>query len=225
MTSQIRVPEEGELFSLAIQTREAVKSVLGDEHETVLGLLGVAAFQLQAAHVGNRIAFLADDPAATDALRMIATDYGGASSAALNLSVRCSVTAVDLCGAAIGRLIGHSLGSRRECDAAEIGEYFSHRRPSGRFSEGIAGYLTSIKSQLWTDTVDLRDRLTHRPYSRGIYGGTRSPDEPPPLAWPRHIDVEWGHAGMTPLNDVAQQVVSFAESTFVDFCWSLILSE
>lgn len=71
--------------------------------------LAVAALQLQAAHVGANLAELSNDGEHTLTLQLVATDYGGVSQASLNLAVRCSATAIDLCAAAVARLcVGRS---------------------------------------------------------------------------------------------------------------------
>jgi hypothetical protein len=86
------VPTEKELFELAVETRNGCRRFLGVSAETAVSLLAMAAFQLQAAHVGARMAAMANDGAHSDILHAVARDYSGVSSAALNLSVRCSVT-------------------------------------------------------------------------------------------------------------------------------------
>src|SRR5439155_24155530 len=98
------VPEEREFFEVATATRDACLRVVPGDVEAVVALLAIGAFQLQAAHVGARLARMANDGACTAALREVATDYGGVFSASLNLTVRCSVTTVDLCAAALARL-------------------------------------------------------------------------------------------------------------------------
>jgi hypothetical protein len=114
------VPEEQVLFDIAWGTRDGCRRVYAKNPEDVITLLAAAAFQLQAAWVGSRMAAMANDAEYTPILRQIATDYGGISVAALNLSVRCSVTAVDLCGAALGRLTGLNTGANYEFNARKV---------------------------------------------------------------------------------------------------------
>jgi len=91
-----KVPEINPLFDVATGTGEAFQTIFG-HREPYVGLLGTASIKLQAAHVGARMASMASQGKHTRTLREVATDYDGVSSAAMNLAVRCSVTAVDLC--------------------------------------------------------------------------------------------------------------------------------
>jgi len=217
------VPSENELFELAVGTRDGCRRFLGDLAESVISLLAVASFQLQGAHVGARMAEMANDGAHTDTLRAIARDYGGVSSAALNLSVRCSVTVVDLCGAALVRLTGHHDGSKREFDAKEAREIYRRDPmpdpvPNPALFPLIGAYMNSVTSVPWSNTETLRHQVTHRKYKRGHYGTTHQPSDPAPLAFPRHIDVEHGKAGLIPLDQLSRDLAERADNTFREFC-------
>lgn len=216
------VPSENELFELAVETRDGCRRFLGVSAESAVSLLAVAAFQLQAAHVGARMAAMANDGAHSDTLQAIARDYGGVSSAALNLSVRCSVTVVDLCGAALGRLTGHYDGSGNEFDAEKARKkYRGNPMPDSPLSPLIEAYLERVTSDMWRNTETLRHQVTHKRYKRGIYGSTRQPPKPAPLAFPKHIEVEHGEGGLVPLDQLSHDLVKFAEHTFREFCRTL----
>lgn len=114
------VPVESELFNIAVDTRPLFTRVLGARAEESMAFLAVAALQLQATHVGAYLAELSNDGQHTPALQLVATDYGGVSQASLNLSVRCSVTTIDLCAAAIARLCGQIPAGVGEYDARRL---------------------------------------------------------------------------------------------------------
>jgi hypothetical protein len=217
------VPSENELFELAVGTRDGCRRFLGDLAESAISLLAVASFQLQGAHVGARMAAMANDGAHTDTLRAIARDYGGVSSAALNLSVRCSVTVVDLCGAVLVRLTRHHDGSQREFDAKTALEIYRRDpmpepMPDPALLPLIELYVNKVTSVPWSNTETLRHQVTHRKYKRGHYGTTDRPSAPAPLAFPRHIDVEHGKEGLIPLDQLSRDLVEFADHTFREFC-------
>ncbi len=215
------VPTEKELFELAVETRGGCRKSIEVSVESVVGLLAVAAFQLQAAHVGARMAAMATVGAHTDTLQAIARDYGGVSSAALNLSVRCSVTVVDLCAAALGRLTGHRDSSGRELDARNAQKVYRDYPPDSPLSPLIAAYLKRVTDEMWTNTEKLRDEVTHKLYKRGIAGSIGQAPNPAPLAFPKHIEVEHGDGGLVPLDQLSLDLVEFADETFRDFCRTL----
>jgi hypothetical protein len=214
------VPKERLLFDFAVGTREGCRRVYEGNPEEVIRLLAAAAFQLQAAKVGARMAAMASHAEHTPTLEAVATDYGGVSVAALNLSVRCSVTAVDLCGAALGRLTGLNTKSkefdaenvRKRCDPAAL--------PDQRLAPLATAYLQRVRDQAWLDTEELRDEATHRPYQRGVYGSTRR-REPRPLAFPQQLDIDHKSWGMVPLDQLTERVTRYAEATFRGFCGTL----
>jgi hypothetical protein len=214
------VPGETELFDFAVATRAGCVAILGARAEDAIGLLATAAFQLQAAHVGARMAAMADDGAHTATLRAVASDYGGAFSAALNLSVRCSATAVDLCAATAGRLSGHSTSPTREWDAADMVRMFKKSPPSSQLAPVAGPLLARLNSTDWGNTEHLRHQVTHKRYKRGVYATTRQPPNPAPLAYPQQIDVEWG-GGMVPMDVASSSIVDFADATFREFCTNL----
>lgn len=215
------VPEERVLFDIAVGTREGCRRVYGGNADDVISPLAVAAFQLQAAWVGARMAAMANHAEHTPALEGIATDYGGLSVAALNLSVRCSVTAVDLCGEALGRLTGLSTKNDVWFDARNIRD---NCRPAALADQRLAplatAYLQRVRDQAWRDTEKLRNEATHRRYQRGVYGSTRKPD-PRPLAFPQQLDIDHKSWGMIPLDQLTTRVTEFAEETFREFCRAL----
>jgi hypothetical protein len=215
------VPEQRVLFDIAVGTREGCRRVYGGNPEDVITPLAVAAFQLQAAWVGARMAAMANHAEHTPALEAIATDYGGVSVAALNLSVRCSVTAVDLCGAALGRLTGLS-AKDAWFDAGDIRQKC---RPAALADQRLAPlateYLARVKDQAWLDTEALRHEATHRQYRRGVYGSTGQPPEPGPLAHPQQLDIAHKSWGMHSLDQLTERVTRHAEGTFRRFCGTL----
>ena len=150
------VPEEQVLFDIAWGTRDGCGRVYAGNPEDVIKLLGAAAFQLQAAWVGSRMAAMANDAAYTPILRTVATDYGGVSVAALNLSVRCSVTAVDLCGAALGRLTGLNTNVNRESDAKDVR---CRCKPSDLSDQRLVPLATE-----YLERVSQQNGSTPRPY-------------------------------------------------------------
>jgi hypothetical protein len=216
------VPEEQVLFDIAWGTRDACRRVYAGNPEDVIKLLGAAAFQLQAAWVGSRMAAMANDAEYTPILRTVATDYGGVSVAALNLSVRCSVTAVDLCGSALGRLTGLNTNVNHESDAKDVR---CRCKPSNLSDQRLAPlateYLQSVSRQEWLDTEALRHKVTHRHYKRGVYAYAGRRPDPAPLALPRQLDIEHRSWGMHPLDQMAVRVTRQAEATFRRFCDTL----
>lgn len=215
-----RVPSERELFDLAVATRDSCAAVLGDTAEEAISLLAVAAFQLQAAHVGARIADMANVGEDTEGLRTIATDYGGAFSASLNLSVRCSTTVIDLCAAALGRLCGFISSPNREMDAAEVRRVLATKSAAPSLAVAADALLARMSSPEFSQLELLRHEVTHRRYRRGVYATTLSPPQPAPLAYPRQIDVQLG-GEMVPLDVAARTIVDFADATFREFCANL----
>jgi hypothetical protein len=220
--SVMPIPEvrpENELFELAVETRGGCRRFLLDSGaESVVSFLAVSAFQLQAAHVGARMAAMANDGAYSDTLRAVARDYGGVSSAALNLSVRCSVTAVDLYGAALGRLTSSDEGSGRELDGRSRVIYGRDAMPDPPLSPLIEAYMARVNDVMWRNTETLRDQVTHKLYKRGLYGSMSQPPNPAPLAFPQHIDIEHDKGGMVPLDQLSHDLVQFAEGTFRESC-------
>jgi hypothetical protein len=219
------VPEERVLFDIAVGTRDGCQRVYGGNPEDVITPLAVAAFQLQAAWVGARMAAMANHPEYTPALEAVATDYGGVSVAALNLSVRCSVTAVDHCGEALARLTGLST------EDTWLSTWFDARkvqrkcRPVALTDQRLAplatAYLARVSDQQWRDTEELRHEATHRGYRRGIYGTTRQPPAPRPLADPQQLDIDHKSWGKQPLDQLTERVTCYAETTFRELCEGL----
>jgi hypothetical protein len=215
------VPKERVLFDIAVGTREGCRRVYDGNPEDVITPLAVAASQLQAAWIGARMAAMANHAEHTPILVAIATDYGGVSVAALNLSVRCSVTAVDLCGAALGRL---SRLSAKDAwfDAGDIRRKWGR---AGLVDQRLAplatAYLARVNDQAWLDTEALRHEATHRQYRRGVYGSTRQLPEPRPLAHPQQLDSDHRSWGMHPLDQLTERVTRDAEATFREFCGTL----
>jgi hypothetical protein len=215
------VPDERVLFNIAVGAREGCRRIYGGNPEDVITPLAAAAFQLQAAWVGARMAAMANHVEHTPVLEAIATDYGVVSAAAVNLSVRCSVTAVDLCGAALGRLTGLS-GKDGWFDAGDIRQKC---RPTALADQRLAplatAYLARVNEQAWIDTEALRHEATHRRYRRGIYATTRQPPEPRPLAYPQQLDIDHKSWGMIPLDQLTGRVNELAEEAFREFCGTL----
>lgn len=115
---------------------------------------------------------LALDATAGDALRLIADSYDTLSFASVNLAVRCSITAIDLCAAALGRACQSWPTSKgREADLGDV-----IAKPRRFVSDDAAvqraiSVLTAVVTDTrWTDLGDLRDRLTHRHVPRGVVG-------------------------------------------------------
>ena len=141
--------------------------------------------------------------------------------AALNLSVRCSVTAVDPCGAALGRLSGLS-AKDAWFDAGDIRQKC---RPAALADQRLAplatAYLARVKDQAWLDTEALRHEATHRQYRRGVYASIGQRPEPRPLAHPQQLDIAHKGWGMHPLDQLSVLVDRYAEATFRGFCGTL----
>jgi hypothetical protein len=215
------VPKEQLLFDIAVGTREGCRRVYDGNPEDVIVPLAVAAFQLQAAWVGARMAAMANYAEYTPALETIATDYGGVSVAALNLSVRCSVTAIDLCGAALGRLT--ALSAKDEWFDARIirKKWGETALVDQRLAPLATAYLARVKDKAWLGTEALRNEATHRNYQRGVYAFVGQPPEPRPLAHPRQLDIDHRTWGMQALDQVTERVTRYAEATFRDFCLTL----
>jgi hypothetical protein len=213
------VPQEADLFDIATATRAGCTAVYGGNPEEVIALLAAGAFQLQAAWVGARMAAMANDANYTAVLREIATDYGGVSAAALNLSVRCSATAVDLCAAALGRLTGLNPKTDIEFKARDIRRTCSPARLSDERLVALATmFHACVSGADWRATELLRNEATHRRYQRGVYGTTRATPVPPPLAHPQQVDISHGTWGMIPLDKLAADTTRFADDTFREFC-------
>jgi len=214
------VPPHTELFNIAVGTRDACRLFLGTNAESAISPLAIAAFQLQAAHVGARIAAMATEAAYGEMLRAIVTDSEGGFSVSLNLSARCSATVVDLCAAALGRLLGRSGLPSREMDAAEIANSLKKAPAPAPLAPLVDPFVVRLGSTDWDSIVTLRHAVTHKVYKRGVYGSTRQAPEPAPLAWPQQNDVEWG-GRMVAMDAAAGAMVSFADDTFREFCGNL----
>lgn len=215
------VPLHHDLFAIAVATAESCRSTLGDDAESAISPLAVAAFQLQAAQIGARVAAMATDGECTQMLRTIVTDSEGAFSVALNLSTRCSATVVDLCAASLGRLLVRSTSPDREMDAADIERSLCKSPAPVAFAPLVDPYLGRVRSPEWAAIVNLRHAVTHKVYKRGVYATTRLPPETAPLAYPQQNDVEWG-GQMVPMDAAAVSIVTFAEDTFREFCTNLV---
>lgn len=214
------VPPHTELFNIAVGTGDACRLFLGADAELAISPLAIAAFQLQAAHVGARVAAMAPEAEYGEVLRAIVTDSEGGFSVSLNLSTRCSATVVDLCAAALGRLLGRSQSLSREMDAAEIANSLKKAPAPEPLAPVVAPFLVRLGSPDWHSIVNLRHAVTHKVYKRGVYGSTRKPPEPAPLAWPQQNDVEWGGT-MVAMDAAAAAMVAFADDTFREFCGNL----
>lgn len=223
------VPAESVLFNIACDTRPVFERVLGTgrgptglkDSEVGLRPLAVAAHQLQAAHVGAEIESLVCDPSMEPALRLLATDYGSAAQASLNLAVRCSVTAVDLCVAAVGRLCRTWPSAKgREADtgvlSARPGDFTSQDPAVTRAVQVLA---TAIATPDWADITELRDHLTHRNVVQGVTGYIGPPPDPPVFSW-AHSSAEFAGT-QEPLDRLTRTVVDHAESIFRDVCAAL----
>jgi hypothetical protein len=223
------VPPESELFNVATATRPTFERVLGTQldadglkaSEVGLRPLAVATHQLQAAHVGAHLESLACEPTMGDVLRDIVTDYGSLAHASLNLTVRCSESAVDLCAAALGRLCETwPKASGREADVATL-----HDRPKDFASPDTAvsaavTVLTAATAQSsWDDVQDLRHRLTHRTVVRSHMGYVGPTPVPAPLFF-AHSSALLGGKHVD-LDVLTRDVVALAESTFRDVCQHL----
>lgn len=216
----MQVPGETELFNAAVSTRDGCKRLLGERSEDAISLLAVAAFQLQAAHVGAHMAEMAGEGRHSESLRDVATDYGGVFSAALNLSVRCASTAIDLCAASLGRLAGIASNPDREMDAAEFRRAVRNRHVPALMAAATDSFLARLSSRDFADLETLRHQVTHKRYRRGVYGTTNSPPEPAPLAFPRQMDIEVG-SRMVPVDKATRWCVELGEVTFRDLCGRL----
>lgn len=139
------VPRAAELAEVADQTREACLRFLGENAGSAHDLLHAAAGQLHAAHVGARRAAMAVHGTSTEPLLLVAPDDAGNAAAAQNLAVRCSVTVVDLCAAALGRLAGQNL-KPREWGAKEVRKHSSGGLPAGPFLPVVEPYLKTVRS-------------------------------------------------------------------------------
>ena len=153
-------------------------------------------------------------------LRAIVTDSEGGFSVSLNLSARCSATVVDLCGAALGRLVGRSRSLSREMDATEIANSLKKAPAPAALAPVVDPFLVRLGSTDWESIVTLRHAVTHKVYKRGVYGSTRQAPESAPLAWPHQSDVAWGRS-MVAMDVAAVAMVSFADDTFREFCGNL----
>jgi hypothetical protein len=175
------VPDEAlTLFDLATTTRPTFQRVLGTERneddqlvaEIAMRPLAVGALQLDAARLGARLERLAIDPAAGDALRLITDDYGTLSLASVNLAVRCSITAIDLCAAALGRLC--TTWPSSDGWEADVGA-LDHKRTSEWFQSNdvtvtaaLSTLRAAVSSDRWRSLIALRHQLTHRHVLRGV---------------------------------------------------------
>jgi hypothetical protein len=75
-----------------------------------------------------------------------------------------------------------------------------------RLASLATAYLARVSDQQWRDTEELRHEATHRRYRHGIYGTTRQPPEPWPLAYPQQIDIAHKSWGMQPLDQLTERV-------------------
>jgi hypothetical protein len=215
----VAVPVESELFNVAVETRPVFARVLGDRAEESMVFLAVAALQLQAAHVGANLAELSNDGEHTLTLQVVATDYGGVSQASLNLAVRCSATAIDLCAAAVARLCGQMPAGVVEYDARKLlGASLAPRDAAVRGA--LAALVARLTSPTWHALLELRHEVTHRREHRGIYGHIGEVPVPAPMAFPRHMDVRFDGV-MVPLDVLTRKVVRFAEESFREVCHEL----
>ena len=163
------------------------------------------------------MAEMAGEGSHTETLRQVGTDYGGVFSAALNLSVRCSATAIDLCAAALGRLVGIPTDPSREMDAGDFKRRISRNLVEPLLASTTASFESRLSSTDFVKLETLRHQLTHKRYRRGVYGTTESPAEPARLAFPRQMDIELGGV-LTPKDEAARWCVQFGETTFRDLC-------
>lgn len=149
--------------------------------EEALARLATAGLQLGSAATGARIADLAQDPERREGLLALASDYGGVATAAINLVARCSTTCVDLCAAALGRLLGdRRLGPEYEWDCGEIrkrdkkGQW--QKLPNAPHLDQIMRtFVARINEQSWIDIERLRHAVTHRMQPLGVVGATDAP--------------------------------------------------
>lgn len=93
--------------------------------------------------------------------------------------------------------------------------------PSAFLEPWLKPLFVRVTSETWANTQDLRNAITHRTHKRGVYGSTRQPPDPEPLAHPQHVDLEWGSGGKMPLDTLLTEIVRFAEETFTEFCGSV----
>jgi hypothetical protein len=224
------VPPESVLFNIACDTRPVFERVLGTARgptglkDSELGLrpLAIAAQQLQAAHVGAQIESLVRDPSMEPALRRLATDYGSAAQATLNLAVRCSVTAVDLCVAAVGRLCGTwPKPNGHEADTGILdrraGDFVS-ADPAVAHAVQVLRLATAASD--WVHIIDLRDHLTHRNVVQGVTGYIGPPPDPPVFTF-AHLSALFAGT-QVPLDELTRTIVDHAEHIFRDVCAALI---
>jgi hypothetical protein len=188
-----------------------------------LAARAVAALQIQTAQVGARMADMSNDGTRTQTLEAIATDYEGVSGAALNLSIRCSVTVVDLCAAALGRLCGRNKSRTHEWGANNALGAFDKAPASitDPLLSLIDPYLKRLRSTDWASTSFLRNEVTHKAFVRGITGTFEQSPRPRPIAWPAQLEFKWG-SDMVPLDQLSETVVRVAVDTFREFCTNLI---
>jgi hypothetical protein len=213
------VPVESELFNIAVQTRPQLARILGAHAEESITFLAVAALQLQAAHVGANLAELSNDSQHTAVLQLVATDYGGVSQASLNLAVRCSVTAIDPCAAAVARLCGRIPAGVVEYDAGKL-LAASLTPGDAAVRRAHAALIARLTTPTWPALLELRHEVTHRRIKRGIYGHIGEVFEPAAMAFPQHMDVRFDNE-MVPLDVLTHDLVSFAEDTFLGVCHEL----
>jgi hypothetical protein len=236
------------LFDLATTTRPTFRRVLGTEGNEAgqpvaeIGMrpLVVGALQLDAARLGARLEHLAVDPAAGDALRLIADDYGVLSLASVNLAVRCSITAIDLCAAALGRLCTTwPTADGWEADVAALG----NNKTKATFRSDDVAVTTALDvlrsaaaGDRWLDLVRLRHQVTHRHILRSVegyahivldsFGSLEIATQPPVPEVPTaltfaHSSVEMGGVHV-PLDKVTADAVATAEDIFRRVCAALV---
>lgn len=206
-----------ELFDVAVGTKSVCARYLGDKAEAAITPLAVAAFQLQAAWTGVRLAEMCTRPDRTEFLREVAIDYDGASSSSLNLAVRCSVTVVDLCAEALGCLVGiPKPGGDRYRDA---GNWLRPRNSMTTEDDDLqrlaSWFLDQLETDEWRRMQDLRDQVTHKVFNRTVYM-TAGAETSGSLAR-KHIDIHV-QGEQTPLDELARSFVSFAENVWWTLC-------
>ncbi len=208
-----------ELFQVGVATRNSCREILGDDAELAITPLAVAAFHLQAAWTGARMASLASDPSATTFLRDLVVDYDGVVFSALNLSVRSAVTVVDLCGTAMSHLAG--LSAPDPSYGLTANQFVKLWKTSGSLDSGVRSigdwFADRLSDHEWTSVRDLRHALTHRNIKRRVYGTTESAPDPRSMVHPNHIDV-YVEDTFVPLDKITHRCATFADELWREFC-------
>jgi hypothetical protein len=224
-----RVPGKTELFRVATDTRDALARH-ARHGEDALTLLANAAFQVQSAYIGVRMAEICTAPADRLALDAISPDYAGVIHSALNLSVRSSTTVIDLCTAALGRLTLAPLRTgQHELDARRWKASYASGTP---FAAIAAEYSRRIAGATYEQLETMRQQLTHRQMpARTIHGylqGWIGKPPPPPAAKPieplahRHIDIAVKNEPTAlPADEVCRRFTLFADDVWRKLCLGL----